>query len=150
MRLSDLSIRRPVLATVMTFGLVLFGTLSFTKLPVRDYPDIERPVVSVQTVYPGASSQIVETNITSLLEESLSGIQGLNTMYSSSRTEVSWITLEFDNRDLDAASNDVRERITAVRRSLPPEVRESTIFKARAEQQPIIFLALHSDRHTEQ
>jgi multidrug efflux pump len=133
----------------MTFALVLFGILSFSRLPVRDYPDIETPVISLQTVYPGASSQVVETNVTSLIEESLSGIQNLSSMYSSSRAEVAWITLEFQNRDLDAASNDVRDRLAAIRRRLPTGVLEPIIFKARADEQPIIFLSLHSDRHTD-
>ena len=150
MKLFDLSVRRPVLATAMTCALVLFGILSFSRLPIRDYPDIETPVISLQTVYPGASSQIVETNITSLIEESLSGIPGVSSIYSSSRAEVSWITLEFESRDLDAAGNDVRDRLSAVRRRLPAGVLEPIIFKARAEEQPIVFLSLHSDRHTEQ
>ncbi len=109
MKLSETSIRRPVLATVMTLVLVLLGIISFTRLSVREYPDIDAPVVSVRTVYDGASAQIVETDVTKILEDQLSGIEGIKTLTSESREEVSQITIEFElERDVDNAANDPR------------------------------------------
>src|SRR5687768_17212517 len=133
MKLSQVSIQRPVLATVMTLGLVLFGLLSFTRLSVREYPDIDRPVVSIRTIYPGASARLVETEVTTILEDSISGIEGLRTLTSISREEVSQITLEFDlGRDLNAAANDARDRVALVRRQLPLEIEEPTVAKENA------------------
>ncbi|MBD0306095.1 MAG: efflux RND transporter permease subunit, partial [Nitrospiraceae bacterium] len=83
MKLSDISIERPVLAVVMTLVLVLFGVLSFARLPVREYPDIDPPVVSVRTVYPGASAKVIESDVTTVLEESLSGIESLASIMST-------------------------------------------------------------------
>ncbi|WP_447980422.1 efflux RND transporter permease subunit [Candidatus Nitrospira bockiana] len=150
MRLSEISIRRPVLATVMTLGLVLFGLLAFTRLSVREYPDIERPVVSIRTVYPGASARLVETEVTTILEDSVSGIAGLRAITSISREEVSQITLEFElGHDLDAATNDVRDRTALVRRQLPFEIEEPMVAKSDAGDDEVLWLALFSDRHTE-
>ena len=98
MKISELSIRRPVLATVMSLTILLFGALSFTFLPVREYPDIESPVVSVTTTYRGASPQVVETEITDVLEEQLSTIEGVKLLTSSSQEQVSRITVEFNLR----------------------------------------------------
>ena len=110
MSFSNTCIRRPVFAVVMTLLLILFGVLSFFRLPVREYPDIKPPIISVRTVYPGASASVIESDVTTPLEDSLSGIQGLRTMSSASREEVSMIALEFEiARDLDGATNDVRD-----------------------------------------
>lgn len=148
MKLSAVCIHRPVFTTVMTLGLVLFGLVAFTRLPVREYPDIEFPIVSVTTEYPGASARLVEADVTRLLEESLSGIESVRTITSTSREELSQITVEFElRRDLDAATNDVRDRVFGVRRWLPTTVREPMIYKARGESEPVIWLALMSDRH---
>ncbi|WP_447983296.1 efflux RND transporter permease subunit [Nitrospira sp. Nam74] len=150
MGFSALCIRRPVFATVITLILVLVGLLSFARLPVREYPDIDFPIVSVTTEYPGASSALVETDVTRVLEGSLAGIEGLRTLTSSSREEQSQITIEFDlNRDLDAAVNDVRDRVLGPRRWLPPTIQEPMIFKARTDSQPIIWLSLFSERHSD-
>ncbi|WP_447978282.1 efflux RND transporter permease subunit [Candidatus Nitrospira bockiana] len=150
MKLSEVSIRRPVLATIMTLVVVLFGVLSFTRLSVRQYPDITAPVVSVRTVYPGASARLVETDVTTVLEESLSGIESVKTFSSISREEVSGITLEFElGRDLDAAANDVRDRVFAVRRSLPLTIEEPVITKASADAQALVWMSLFSDRYNE-
>src|SRR5918992_2113447 len=111
MKLSTISIHRPVLATVLTLVLILFGILSFTHLPVREYPDIDPAIVSIRTVYPGASEQIIEADVTTVLEESLSGLERVKSIASMSREEVSQITVEFElGRDLDDAANDVRDR----------------------------------------
>lgn len=150
MKLSEVSITRPVLATIMTLALVLFGILSFTRLSVRQYPDIAAPVVSVRTVYPGASARLVETDVTAVLEEALSGIESVKTVRSVSSEEASQITLEFElTRDLDGAASDVRDRVSGVRRTLPPTIEEPVIVKASADAQAVIRLALFSDRHTE-
>jgi multidrug efflux pump len=150
MRLSEVSIHRPVLATIMTLVLVLFGILSFTRLSVRQYPDINAPFVSIQTVYPGASARLVETDVTTVLEEALSGIESVKALTSSSREEISQVTLEFDlSRDLDDAANDVRDRVFGSRRWLPPGIEEPIVSKASADAQAIVWLSLYSDRYTE-
>lgn len=150
MTLSDLSIRRPVLATVMTLLLALFGALAFMELPVREYPAIEPPIVAVRTVYPGADAGIMETEVTTILEDSLSGIEGLKTIRSSSREEVSSITLEFHlSRNIDAAANDARDRVARVRRLLPKGIEDPLVMKEDGDADEILFLALLSDRHSE-
>jgi multidrug efflux pump len=150
MKLSQVSIQRPVLATVMTLGLVLFGLLSFTRLSVREYPDIARPIVSIRAVYPGASARLVETEVTTILEDSISGIEGLKSLTSISREEVSQITLEFElGHDLNAAANDARDRVALVRRQLPLEMEEPTVAKEDAGDDEVLWMALLSDRHTE-
>src|SRR5512132_3086213 len=106
----------------MSLAIVLFGVLSFTFLPVREYPDIEPPVVSVTTFYRGANPQVVETEITDILEEQLSTIEGVKLLTSSSAEQVSNITIEFNlGRDVDKAANDVRDRVSRVRGQLPRE-----------------------------
>ena len=147
MILSDLSIRRPVLATVMSLVIILVGIISFLRLTVREYPNIDAPVVSVRTVYKGASAQVVESQITQPLEDSLSGIEGIKTIKSISREEVSQITVEFvSERNVDSAANDVRDRAARVRARLPQAADESVVAKIEADALPIIWLALSSTR----
>ena len=111
MMLSDLSVRRPVFAAVLSLLLIAFGLLSFDRLPLREYPDINPPIVSVETRYPGASAQVVETKITQLVEDAIAGIEGIRTISSASRDGRSQVTVEFEvERDIDAAANDVRDR----------------------------------------
>src|SRR5207249_11445932 len=142
-KLSEVSIQRPVLATVMSLAILLFGVLSFTFLPVREYPDIESPVVSVTTFYRGANPQVVETEITDVLEEQLSTIEGVKVMTSSSQEQVSSITIEFQlRRDVDKAANDVRDRVSRVRGDLPSTADEPIVAKQDVNAQPIIWLAL--------
>jgi multidrug efflux pump len=149
MILSDLSIRRPVLATVMSLVLVLVGLMAFQRLPVREYPNIDAPVVSVRSVYQGASAAVIESQVTRPLEDSLSGIEGVKTLKSVSREEVSQITIEFNlNRDPDGAAADVRDRVSRVRALLPEEIDEPVISKIEADASPIVWLAFSSDRHT--
>jgi multidrug efflux pump len=149
MRLSDISIRRPVLATVMSLTLVLIGVVSYQRLSVREYPNIDEPVITVSTDYRGASADIVESQVTQPLEESLSGIEGIDVMSSISRSERSQITLRFRiTREVDVAANDVRDRVSRVRNQLPDEIDEPVIAKVEADAQPIIYLAFSSDRHT--
>ena len=149
MKLSDISIQRPVFATVMSLTILLFGVIAFLQLPVREYPDIDPPIISVVTLYRGASPSVVETEITNVLEEQFATLQGVKTLTSSSREEGSVITIEFElNRNVDEAANDVRDRVSRVRSNLPREIDDPIISKVDANAQAIVWLALSSDRHT--
>ena len=149
MRLPELCIRRPVLATVMSLMIVLLGAISFSRLSVREYPRIDTPVVSVRTVYKGASPQVIESQITQPIEDSISGIEGVRTVKSVSREEVSQITVEFvPERNVDSAANDVRDRVARVRAQLPDASDESVVSKIEADAQAIIWLGLSSDKHS--
>ena len=142
-------IRRPVFATVMSLIVILVGLVSYLQLSVREYPNIDEPIVSVRTDYPGASAQIIETQVTQVLEASVAGIEGIETMTSSSEPEESRITVRFRlGVDPDVAASDVRDRVSRVRGRLPSEVEEPVIAKVEADAQAIIFLAFTSDRHT--
>jgi multidrug efflux pump len=146
MKLSEISIQRPVLATVMSLTIVLFGLLSLMRLPVREYPDIESRVVSVTTILRGASAQVVETEITDPIEEQLATIEGVKLLTSSSQEQVSRITIEFDiRRNVDEAANDVRDRVSRVRGQLPSTAEEPVVAKQDANAQPIIWLSLNGE-----
>src|SRR6266542_1795827 len=148
MILSDISIRRPVLASMMSAALVLFGVIGYTRLSVRELPDIDPPIISVSTTLPGANAQVVETAVTDVLEEELSTIQGLRTLSSSSSEENSQITLEFNlDRPVDIASQDVRDKVSRVRGRLPEDVLEPVIAKQQADAQPFFWLALSSPNY---
>ena len=148
MLLPDISIRRPVLATVMSLMLVLIGIISYERLSVREYPKIDTPVVSVRTVFTGASAEIIESQITKPIEEALAGIEGIRTIKSVSREEVSQVTVEFVlERDQDAAANDVRDRVARVRGRLPDEADDPVVAKVDADAQAVIWIAFSSDRH---
>ena len=113
MKLSEISIQRPVFATVLSLALLLFGVLSLTFLPVREYPDIDSPIVTVTTIYRGASAQVVETEITDLLEEQLSTIEDVKLITSSSQEQVSRVTVEVQlGRDVDEGANVVRDPVS--------------------------------------
>jgi multidrug efflux pump len=114
MKLPEISIQRPVLATMMSLALVLFGAISLSRLPVRELPDIDPPIVNVTTVYPGANASVVETEITERLEEAVNNVPGIKTLSSESREQVSNITIEFNlSRDINIAAQDVRDRVSA-------------------------------------
>ncbi|HEX5031492.1 MAG TPA: efflux RND transporter permease subunit [Candidatus Eisenbacteria bacterium] len=148
MKLSEFSIQRPVFATVMSLSIVLFGVIAFTRLPVREYPDIDPPIVSVTTFYRGASPSVVETEITDVLEEQFATIEGIKTIDSSSREQGSVITIEFElSRNVEEAANDVRDRVSRVRGTLPTEADDPIVAKVDVNAQPIFWLALSSDRH---
>jgi len=148
MILSDLSIKRPVLATVMSLVVILVGLICYQRLSVREYPNIDEPVVNVETRYPGATAEIIESQITQPLEESLAGIDGIDLMTSISRSEASQITIKFRlNRNPDEAANDVRDRVSRVRDLLPDEISEPVISKVEADAQPTIYLAFSSSNH---
>jgi len=147
--LPELCIRRPVLATVLSLAIVLLGVISFDRLSVREYPKIDSPVVSVRTVYKGASAQVMESQVTQPLEDSISGIEGIRTIKSISREEVSTITIEFTlDRDPDSAANDVRDRVARARGRLPAETDDSVVSKVEADAQAILWVAFYSEKHT--
>jgi multidrug efflux pump len=149
MKLSQISIQRPVFASVMSLAILLFGIIAFTRLPVREYPDIDPPIISVVTLYRGASPSVVESEITNVLEEQFATLQGVKTLSSSSREEGSVITIEFElSRNVDEAANDVRDKVSRVRGTLPREIDDPIISKVDANAQPIVWLALSSAHHT--
>src|SRR4030095_9659709 len=146
MSLSATSIRRPVLSIVMSLIIIIFGIVSFTFLEVREYPSVDPPTVTVTTTYPGANSEVIETQITEPLEESLNGIDGIKALTSQSREGSSVITIEFNlDRKLEEAANDVRDRVSRSQRNLPRDVDPPTIEKADADATPIIFMYVQSD-----
>ena len=148
MQLAETSIRRPVFATVLSLMIVLIGAVSFNRLTVREYPKIDEPVVSVTTVFTGASSEVMESQVTKVLEDSLAGIEGVDVITSTSRQERSQISVRFAlTRDADSAAADVRDKVTRVRQRLPQGIDEPVIAKVEADAFPVIFLAMSSDTH---
>jgi multidrug efflux pump len=146
MQLAETSIRRPVLATVLSLLILLVGGVAFTLLPLREYPKIDEPVVTVETRYAGASSEVIESQVTKPLEDSLAGIEGVDILSSISRQESSQITVRFKlSRDADSAASDVRDRVARVRNRLPQAIDEPVIAKVEADANPIIWLAFTSD-----
>ncbi len=148
MKLSDTAIRRPVLATMLTVALVLFGVLGYRELSVREFPDVDPPIVSVQTTLRGANPRVMESAVTDVLEEELSSLEGLRTMTSSSSEQSSNITLEFQlDRDVEAAAQDVRDKVSRVRGRLPEEIEEPVVSKQDADARPVMFISLTSETH---
>lgn len=148
MILSDVSIRRPVVALVASIVVVLIGLLSFGRLPVREYPLIDSPIVSVETSYRGASAGVVEAKITEPLEREIASIDGIRVIRSSSQEEQSRITIEFGlSRPIDEVANDVRDRVSRARSRLPDDINEPVITKADADSTPVITLAFNSERY---
>lgn len=146
MSLSETSIRRPVLAIVMSLMIVLFGLTGFHFLAVREYPAVDPPIVTVQTTYPGANPDVVASQITEPLEQVINGIAGIRTLTSESRQERSLVTVEFTlDSDLDAAANDVRDRVSRAARNLPVDANPPVVEKADADSAPILFMSLESD-----
>jgi len=143
MQLSDVSVRRPVFAAVLSILLTIVGVVAFLSLSVREYPDTDPPVVSVETVYTGAAASVVEARITQPIEEALSGIEGIQTITSRSRDGSSDISIEFrPGRDIDSAANDVRDRIGSVTEDLPEEALAPEVRKVDADSSPILFLVV--------
>jgi len=149
MRLSEISIRRPVLATVMSTLIVLFGIIGFTFLGVRDYPSVDPPVITVSTTYTGANSDVIISQITEPLEESINGIDGVKAITSTSSDGRSTITVEFDlDVDLETAANDVRDRVSRAQRNLPPDANPPIVSKADATAQPFLSMTVQSDQRS--
>ena len=146
MKITDISVKRPVFAIVINLLLLTFGLVAFSMLPLREYPDIETPIVNISTEYTGASAEIIETKITQVIENRISGIEGIKSINSSSRNGHSNITIEFDiKRDIDAASNDVRERVARAADSLPEQVRPPEVSKSNSDESPIVWFVLNSE-----
>jgi len=149
MLLSDVSIKRPVVCIVLALLVLIVGGLAFSRLPVREYPNIESPVVSVDANYPGAAAEVIETQITDPIEEQLSTIDGVKQLNSSSSAGRSRISLEFDlRRDTDEAANDVRDKIGRVVDRLPTEVDPPEVEKADTDSDPVMTISMNSDRFT--
>lgn len=147
MVLSDISIQRPVLAFVISAMLVVFGVLGYEKLPVRELPKIDYPIVSISTGYPGASAEVVDNEITERIEGVINGIEGIKTIRSRSREGSSSVSVEFNiDRDIDAASNDIRDRVSRIADNLPEEADPPEVSKVDADSSPIMWISLSSDR----
>jgi multidrug efflux pump len=145
MSLSSVSVDRPVLATVMSVVIMIFGLISLSRLGVREYPSVDPPLISVTTNYIGAPPEVTEAQITEPLEEKLNAIAGVRTLTSVSREGRSTIIVEFDlGMDLEAAANDVRDRVAQAQRDLPPDADPPIVIKASADQQPVVLLAVSS------
>lgn len=149
MTISELCVRRPVFATVLSLLLVIFGLVALERLPLREYPDINRPVVSISTSYRGASANVVENKITQVIEDRIAGIEGVIKIESDSEDERSSIRIEFDvSRDIDDAANDIRDRIARVVAQLPPEADPPQIAKSDSSAESVMFLSFNSDEMT--
>ncbi len=149
MVLSDISIKRPVFATVISLVLVIFGLIAFDRLAVREYPDVDPPFVSISTTYRGASAEVIETQVTQVIENAVAGIEGIKTITSTSEEERSRVNIEFYlNREIEAASADVRDKLGRTARNLPVEADSPIVIKADSDNQPILWFTLTSDRHS--
>lgn len=145
MWLSDVSVKRPVFATVVNLLLIIFGIVAVSMLSLREYPDIDPPIVSINTNYNGASANIVETRITQLLEDRISGIEGIKNISSTSRNGRSSISIEFKlSRDIDAAANDVRERVSRALNNLPDQADPPEVSKANSDESAVVWYNLRS------
>ncbi len=149
MNISELSIRRPVLATVMTLIILLFGCIGYITLGVREYPSVDNPIISVSCSYPGANADVIENQITEPLEQNINGIPGIRSLTSVSQQGSSRITVEFElSVDLETAANDVRDKVSRAQRWLPRDCDPPTVSKADADARPILMVALQSDKRS--
>ena len=146
MNISELSIRRPVLATVLTIIILLFGLIGYTTLGVREYPSVDNPIISVTCSYPGANAEVIENQITEPLEQNINGIPGIRSLSSTSQQGQCRITVEFElSVDLETAANDVRDKVSRAQRYLPRDCDPSTVSKADADASPILMVAIQSN-----
>jgi multidrug efflux pump len=149
MIISELSVRRPVFATVISLLLMITGLMAAMRLPIREYPDISAPVVSIDTRYRGATAAVIESKVTEIIESQVAGIEGIDTLRSSSMEERSRITIEFvSDRDIDSAANDVRDRVSRVLGNLPDEADPPEITKVDVSADPIMFINVASDKRS--
>jgi multidrug efflux pump len=149
MIISDRAVRRPVFATVLSALLVILGLAALSRMPVRQYPDVDAPVISIETTYNGASSEVIETKVTQVIEDVIAGIEGIEKLTSTSRDERSDIRVEFTlTRDIDEAANDIRDRVSRVVDQLPSEADPPEIAKVDSLRSAVMFLNLTSDRHS--
>ena len=146
MTLSELSINRPVLSTVFMLVILLFGIIGYTSLPVREYPSVDNPIITVSVSYPGANADVIEKQITEPLEQNINGIPGIRSLISSSSQGRSRITVEFElSVDMETAANDVRDKVSVAQRYLPRDVDPPTVSKADADAEPIMQITVQSD-----
>ena len=149
MNISELSIRRPVLATVLTLIILLFGAIGYATLGVREYPSVDNPIISVSCSYPGANADVIENQITEPLEQNINGIPGIRSLTSVSQQGNSRITVEFElSVDLETAANDVRDKVSRAQRWLPRDCDPPTVSKADADARPILMVAIQSDKRS--
>ena len=149
MNISELSIRRPVLATVLTLIIILFGMIGYTSLGVREYPSVDNPIISVSCSYPGANADVIENQITEPLEQNINGIPGIRSLSSVSSQGQSRITVEFElSVDLETAANDVRDKVSRAQRYLPRDCDPPIVSKADADATPILMVAVQSDKRS--
>ncbi|MBE6303137.1 MAG: efflux RND transporter permease subunit [Bacteroidales bacterium] len=149
MNISELSIRRPVLATVLTLIIVLFGLIGYISLGVREYPSVDNPIISVSCSYPGANADVIENQITEPLEQNINGIPGIRSLTSVSQQGQSRITVEFElSVDLETAANDVRDKVSRAQRWLPRDCDPPTVSKADADATPILMVAIQSEKRS--
>ncbi|MBR5803940.1 MAG: efflux RND transporter permease subunit [Bacteroidaceae bacterium] len=149
MNISELSIRRPVLSTVMTLIIILFGIIGYNTLGVREYPSVDNPIISVSCSYPGANADVIENQITEPLEQNINGIPGIRSLTSVSSQGSSRITVEFElSVDLETAANDVRDKVSRAQRFLPRDCDPPTVSKADADATPILMVAIQSDKRS--
>jgi len=143
--LYKLSIERPVLATVMSIVIMVFGWVSYQRLGVREFPAVDPPIITVSTTYPGAAPEVIESQITEPLEEAINAVAGVRTLTSSSREGRSTIVVEFRlGGDMETAANDVRDKVSGAQRNLPPDADPPIVSKADADSQPVVFIAVYS------
>jgi multidrug efflux pump len=149
MSLSSISIQRPVLATVFTIIILLFGLIGMTFLGVREFPSVDPPIISVRTSYPGANSDVIDAQITEPLEQAINAVPGIRNITSVSRQGSSNITVEFElSVDMETAANDVRDKVAQAQRRLPRDVDPPIVSKADADASPIMFINIQSDRRS--
>ena len=149
MNISELSIKRPVLSTVLTLIILIFGMIGYTYLGVREYPSVDNPIISVNTSYPGANADVIENQITEPLEQNINGIPGIRSLSSVSQQGSSRITVEFElSVDLETAANDVRDKVSRAQRFLPRDCDPPIVSKADADAMPILMVALQSDKRS--
>ena len=149
MNISELSIRRPVLATVLTLIILLFGFIGYSSLGVREYPSVDNPIISVSCSYPGANADVIENQITEPLEQNINGIPGIRSLSSTSSQGSCRITVEFElSVDLETAANDVRDKVSRAQRYLPRDCDPPTVSKADADATPILMVAIQSDKRS--
>ena len=148
MNLSEISIKRPVFAWMLMFGLIVFGGISFMRMGISQLPDVDYPVVSVNIRLEGAAPEVIETSVVDILEDSVMTIQSIRSVSSRSENSEGTVTIEFElNRDIDLAVQDVQAKVESVMQRLPKDVKSPTIRKSNPEDQPIMLLTLESDRY---
>jgi multidrug efflux pump len=150
LRLSQVCIERPVFSTVLSLVIVLVGALCATRISNRELPDIDAPIVTVTTVFPGAAPEVVETSVTQPIEDAVVGVEGVKHVTSLSREQVSQVTVEFVlDRDVDLAANDVRDRLARIQRDLPDEVEAPIVAKLESDASPVLWLALSGEGYSQ-